>query len=328
MDTKIDLKKIRVKSEKILFALAVIFSGFVWGGIFYLMIGPIITPVVPIEPCIYEEDGLYNYMSYEEATEYDYECLQKEKIPSEIWKSLYQEGKEELTTDAKKDKWTTFGESMIIVFYFFSFVLFFYIATALAMADIRLNGIKLSEKQYKNFYAIYRKTAEELGIKKIPNAYIIHAAGELNAFAIKIARKRMVVFYAELVETLTEGDKLDELHAVAAHELTHVKLRHIYYWFLLIPFNFFPFFGKMLSRAREYSADRGALAICGDTKIVTQALVKLAAGKFVAKEVDIDEYIQNAHSERGFFIILARLMATHPPIPTRIQALNEFSSQL
>lgn len=328
MNTKVDLKKIQVKSEKILFALAVLFSSFVWIGIAYLIIKPIITPVAPVEPCIYEEEGIYDYMSYEDATEYYFECLQKEQVPAEIWGSLYQQGKEKLTAEANKDKWATLGGAMVVALYFFSFVLFIYIATALTMAHIRLNGIKLSEKQYSSFYAVYRKTAEELGITKIPNAYIIHAAGELNAFAIKIARKRMVVFYAELVETLTEGDKLDELHAVAAHELTHVRLRHIYYWFFLIPFNFLPFLGKMLSRAREYSADRGALVICKDTTSVTQALVKLAAGKFVAKEVDIDEYIQNAHCERGFFIWLAKLIATHPPIPTRIQALNEFSSQL
>lgn len=200
---------------------------------------------------------------------------------------------------------------------------FLYIINALMMAQIRLNGIRLSPTQYPEFYKIYEQTARELGLTKVPNAYIIQLGGELNAFAVKICGKKMIVFFSDLIETLVENDQLAQLKAVAAHELTHVRLKHVNYWIFLLPFSLVPFLGKMLTRYREYSADRGSFHMCKHTPDVSRALIKLASGKMVGNLVNEDEYAKQPETEKGIFIWLAKMMATHPPIPYRIKAIRK-----
>lgn len=331
------VSSIRTRGEKILFPIAVVFSAFVWLALIFGMVSSFATkPEQPPqvmknpEPCVYLNQDFYYFMSQEEAAKHPAEitCLAKEEVPPDI----YYEATEKLKTaavkeSAPKQKVNPVGAtSAVILLYVLLFFLFIYVTTALAMAFIRLNGVKISKTQYPAFYKIYEETAHALGLKKIPDAYIIHTGGAINAFAIKITRKKMVVFYADLIENLAEGHKLDELHAVAAHELTHVFLKHINYWLFLTPFKLLPFMSPLLSRMRETSADRGALMITKNHDVVSQALVKLATGKFVAEHVNIDEYVEQLKTERGIFIALAKLIASHPPIPQRIGYLRKITN--
>lgn len=309
---------LRTRREKILYPLAIIFSAAIW-------IGAIVTPFLALssikpsteEPCVYIVNDEYRALSMSEAKDYEMEdsCLEKDEIPPKVYQNS-------LNEMANKKISSSSEVLPLMAFYILFFLFFAYFSTALAVARIRLNGIKISPTQYPAFYKIYEQTAQELGLKSIPNAYIIHASGDLNAFAIKISRKKLVVFYAELVEALVEGKKLDEMRAVIAHELTHVRLKHIQYWFLLAPFRLLPFLGTMFSRARELSADRGAYLILKDHNVVSQALLKLVTGKFIADEVKLEEYIHQPETERGIFIWISKVTATHPPIPYRIKALR------
>ncbi len=320
------VSEIRTTREKILYPLAIIISIMVWGFVILGHISAYTAQPTLRDACVYkyeddyetgETETYYEILTKKEAIGYgmkDSDCLAPDKIPAEEQKKALAYLKEKNTS----------GSLLIVMdFYVLFFMLFSYFTYALAMAHIRLNGVRISPAQYPSFYKIYEKTAQELGLKAIPNAYIIHQGGVLNAFTIKICRKKMVVFYAELVETLVDGHKFEELHAVAAHELTHVKLKHIHYNLFLLPFRIIPFLGSMLSRARELSADRGASMIVKDKEAVIQSLLKLGTGKFVAKEINIEEYINQLKTEGGFFVWLSKVLSTHPPIPYRIKMLEK-----
>ncbi len=304
--------------------MAIVFSILMWMGFLGLHTYLFFPPEPSLKDgCTYfyqdEEYGEEGYYTITNQAAKDYgmtaSCLTADKIPAEAQK--------EAIAYLKKQNPSPAAILPVMDFYLLFFLAFAYMSTALAMAHIRLNGIKISPKQYASFYKIYEETAKELGLKTVPNAYIIHSGGALNAFAVKISHKKMVVFYADLIEALVEGEKFAELHAVAAHELTHIKLKHINYGFLLIPFRILPFLGSMLSRARELSADKGALAIVKDHNIVAQALLKVVTGKFIAKEVSIEEYINQPKTERGFFIWLSKITSSHPSMPERIKLLQK-----
>ncbi|MFA5820833.1 MAG: M48 family metallopeptidase [Candidatus Gracilibacteria bacterium] len=322
--------KIRTRAELPLFVLAIITSTLIWFliGNSYVTYFLKLAEIEPEGTCVVflnKDTGSISYyfehqMSNNGITIFD--CLPDSQLSDNIRTRLKEAGIKESARRVAEE-----STSMIFLFYFMAIVLFIYLSTALMMGRIRLNGVRLSEKQYGAFYKIYAKTAHELGLKKIPHAYIVRATGEVNAFAVKVSHKRMIVFYAELIEALVEGKKYDELKAVAAHELTHVYLRHINYWLFLFPFRIIPFLGSMYSRQREYSADRGAYMLLKNEGSCTQAFIKLVAGKFMAKEIDVDEYLEQPKTEHGIFAFLAKITGTHPPIPYRIQAIRKLAKK-
>ncbi len=331
MTTDISNGALRTQTEKILYPMALIFSSLVWllligGALSSLFFGGVLDDVTAIEPCIYPKNGInseagWDVVPMEKASSLGVrgDCIDNELLTIEEMREA--QAQAFLANDSLGSAAIPIFSSMVL-FYIFLILAAIYVSAGISMAFIRLNGVRISETQYAAFYQVYKKAAENLGIGKLPHAYIIHATGELNAFAIKIARRRMIVFYAELIETLVENNRFDELRAVAAHELTHVKLKHVNYWIFLMPFMAIPFLAKMLSRAREYSADRGAMAVCGDKEVVSQALLKLVTGKMIAKDINIDEYLAQPKSERGLFTWLARIISTHPPMPHRIAAVR------
>ena len=276
-----------------------------------------------LRPCVFISGEEYRVATQAEAamSKDSINCLSANDIPPEVYKNA-------LNYLAQKSGAQVGGgvAGIVVLNYILFFAFFFYVIRALAMAHIRLNGLKITNSQYEIFYKIYEATAKELGLRTIPSAYIIHAGGSLNAFAIKITGRAMVVFYADLIEALVEGDKFDELRAIAAHELAHIRLRHVNSLFFLLPFHVFPFLGSMLSRAQEFSADKAAFEILKDHHVVARALVKLVTGKYLSSIVDIDEYIRQAEEERGIFIWLSKVTSSHPPVPYRIKALKKMAN--
>lgn len=315
-------KTIRTKTEKILYPIALGFSALVWLALVLGFVFPYKPSVTTEQPCVWFDEEIQAYdcsvFTMAETYEYTTSCLEQSAVPPEEWQKAV-----DYVLSLEKTEALSFRAIFGVIWMYVALIIFFIYATnALAMAHIRLNGVRLSPTQYPAFYKIYAETAKVLGLNPVPHAYVIRASGEVNAFAIKISHKRMVVFFAELIEELVDGEKLEELNAVAAHELTHVKLKHVNYWIFLLPWALVPFLGKWLSRAREYSSDRGAQWICKNKTTVSQALLKLVTGKFVAKEVDIEEYVTQLKTERGFFVWLLKIISTHPPIPKRIQAIK------
>jgi heat shock protein HtpX len=187
-----------------------------------------------------------------------------------------------------------------------------------------------------------------------------------NAFALGRSPKNATVCATTgIMELLSPA----ELEGVMAHELTHVANRDVLIMTLagffatiaayIVQFGFF--FGgsagddydnpsfmvlllvslvvyvvsfllmQMLSRYREFAADRGAAIITGRPSALASALQKISSGMHQIPQKDL-----RASGELNAFFIfpagvgkgIAGLFATHPPLEKRIEALQRLEMQL
>ncbi|WP_279402044.1 M48 family metallopeptidase [Piscibacillus salipiscarius] len=199
-----------------------------------------------------------------------------------------------------------------------------FIINGLFIANIRNNGVKVTEKQFPKIAHRTREIANNMGLIKVPDVFIIQSGGLLNAFATKFFGRNFVVLYSDIVEIIEQGND-EELEFIIAHELAHVKRRHVTKNTLLLPAMYTPFLGKAYSRACEYTCDRMAAIYTGNINASINALMILASGKYLYDQVNLEEYISQQRMEGGFFIWLSHITSTHPPLPHRIQKMKHIS---
>ncbi|MFJ7974526.1 M48 family metallopeptidase [Peribacillus sp. NPDC096379] len=193
----------------------------------------------------------------------------------------------------------------------------------LSMAHIRRNGVRISERQFSGVYEKAELLAKEMDMK-VPNMYVLESSGMLNAFATRFFGKNMVVIYSELFDLSEEG-KEDELMFVLAHEFAHIKRRHVLVHMLVLPAMFMPLLGEAYMRACEYTCDRYAHFYVQNTEASKQALTMLAIGKKLAPKVNQDAFVNQIREESGFFAWLSEKLSTHPHLPKRLNALDNWS---
>lgn len=193
----------------------------------------------------------------------------------------------------------------------------------LSMAHIRRNGVRISERQFSGVYEKAELLAKDMDMK-VPNMYVLESSGMLNAFATRFFGKNMVVIYSELFDLSEEG-KEDELMFVLAHEFAHIKRRHVLVHMLVLPAMFIPLLGEAYMRACEYTCDRYAAFYVQNIEASKQALTMLAIGKKLAPKVNQDAFVNQISEESGFFAWLSEKLSTHPHLPKRLNALDNWS---
>jgi Zn-dependent protease with chaperone function len=212
--------------------------------------------------------------------------------------------------------------SIIGIFYLVIGVCFVLFMHGIMMGHVRANGIKLTEQQFPEVYHKAVELCRQMGITQVPDIFVLQSDGILNAFATRTWGRHYVVLYSNLFELIDSGEQ-DELAFVLAHELAHIQRNHIRKNLLLLPALWMPFLGKAYSRSCEYTCDRIAAAYTGNTRAAVQGLVILAIGRTLHKRVHIPTYVQESKKEGGFFVWLSHMMSTHPPLPVRIQRLEQ-----
>ncbi|MEA1869649.1 MAG: zinc metalloprotease HtpX [Euryarchaeota archaeon] len=185
-----------------------------------------------------------------------------------------------------------------------------------------------------------------------------------NAFATGRSPKKAVV---AVTTSLMKRLDRNEVSAVLAHELTHVKNRDVMVltiasFFSTIAFflvRYLIFFGggnrrgggqimiawvasiavwlvsslliRALSRYREFAADRGAAIITGHPSHLVSALMKISGSMDRVPTEDL----RKAEGMNAFYIIPAiskssimALFSTHPPLNKRVAALEKISREM
>jgi Zn-dependent protease with chaperone function len=191
----------------------------------------------------------------------------------------------------------------------------------LTRAGIRGSAVKLSRRQFPDIYAVKEDFARRLRLERDPEIYLMSGNGTLNAFAASTFGYDFVVIHSELFSNTYEKNK-DALAFIMGHELGHLRLGHTRLWYQLSTayVDRVPLLAGFLSRAREYSCDRyGAyLAPQGE-----EGLILLAAGRYVYKQVDVEELLEQAQQFRGFWPTVAQLPQSHPFAVRRIRSLYD-----
>ncbi|PPA70456.1 M48 family metallopeptidase [Jeotgalibacillus proteolyticus] len=204
----------------------------------------------------------------------------------------------------------------------FAVVLFM---NAMMLGSIRGNGVRISEKQFPDVYARVTELSEQMGLKAVPDMFVIQSEGALNAFATRFFGRNMVVLYSEVFE-LARQEGQDELDFIIAHELSHIKRRHVWKNILVMPAQFIPFLAQAYSRSCEYTCDREAAYTIQNVTAAKRALTILGIGKLTANEVSEDAYLEQIHSESNGAVWLSEVLSTHPRLPKRIQSVGQFMS--
>ena len=103
------------------------------------------------------------------------------------------------------------------------------------------------------------------------------------------------------------------------HEFAHIKRGHLKWRWALYPAMLVPFLGSAYSRACEYTCDRFGARYRPDGAV--RGLLSLAAGTKLYRRVNVAEFGLQAENDRGFWVWLAEIFATHPMLPSRVRAL-------
>jgi heat shock protein HtpX len=220
---------------------------------------------------------------------------------------------------------------------------------------------EVSEEEYPELHAMVGRLAQQADLPK-PTVAVADSR-QPNAFATGRSQSSATVCVTRgIMDTLNP----EELEGVLAHELTHVKNRDVMVMtiatflstlaFMIVRWGWL--FGgnrreggggvivailvslvvgvvsfllvRVLSRYREYAADRGGAIITGRPSALASALVKIDGRMDRVPDDDLREQADM----NAFFIIpiksgaIGRLLSTHPSTEQRVDRLKDMQSEL
>ena len=191
-----------------------------------------------------------------------------------------------------------------------------------SMGQIRGNAVRVTASQFPDLHRVASELASRLELRSLPAMYVLESGGALNAFATKFLRRDFVILYSDVLEVAYEHGE-DEVAFVVAHELAHVKRRHVLWQWLLTPAAWIPGLGHAYSRACEFTCDRMAWHVRPAGAV--RGLLLLAAGKRLYRAVDAAEFASQTAGDRGFWISFTEFFSSHPRLPRRVAAVRDFA---
>jgi len=213
--------------------------------------------------------------------------------------------------------------SVIGILYIAIFAAVGLVMHGLFIGYLRGNGVRVSEKQFPEVYQAARRLASQMDLNPMPQIYVLQAGGLLNAFATKFLGRNFVIVYSDILELAYEKGE-SALDFVLAHELAHLKRKHLTWRLVLYPSAMIPFLSTAYSRACEYTCDRFGAYYAPEGAV--PGILVLAAGKKLYQNVDPKEFTKQASDETGFWVWLSEVFSTHPHLPKRLKAIYGFES--
>lgn len=118
----------------------------------------------------------------------------------------------------------------------------------------------------------------------------------------------------------------DSLRFILGHELGHIRLKHVAWWYIMLSMTAnLPglkyLIGEPLSRAREYGCDKIGYALSGNKDC--KGLLMLAAGKHLYRQVNMQAYEAAQLHAGQKWAALYNLFGDHPVISWRIAAIRQ-----
>jgi len=162
--------------------------------------------------------------------------------------------------------------------------------------------VALRQRDHPKLHAALDRAMDALGFQPRPDLFLLcDPAPQSYSFG---EREPLIVLSSGLLELLDD----DERMVVLAHEIGHLTLRHTFYQMVAQNFaalaqlsGIVPFAGAVSLGARvplydwyrkaDLSADRAALAACGDPVLIVRTIAKLAGGRLggVTSEALVDQ---------------------------------------
>lgn len=186
------------------------------------------------------------------------------------------------------------------------------------IAYIRGTGVAVNANQYPELYAAYRECGDKLGVKELPEFYILNADGFLNALATRFLRRHYVVLYSSVLDALE--DHPESIKFYIGHELGHIQRGHLgLKQLFILPGSILPLLGAAYRRAQEYSCDLHGAACCNNEQDIQHAIAVLAAGSTRWKSLNQEAYLDQANETGGFWMSFHELTGTYPWLVKRMK---------
>lgn len=208
----------------------------------------------------------------------------------------------------------TFG--IALIYLGLGFFVYLFVQSAF-ISWLRGNGVKVTPRQFPELHARVEHCCRRLGISPKPEVYLVNSEGMLNALATKFLGDHFIVLYSEVVEALE--DRPEALNFYIAHELGHIKQRHLNWGPVLWPGMLLPHLGTAYSRAREYTCDLYGLACCDSLEDAERALAVLASGDSLWKRLDLEQYRLQVAQTGGFWMSFHEYTGDYPWLVKRLE---------
>jgi Zn-dependent protease with chaperone function len=216
--------------------------------------------------------------------------------------------------------WVVATVTVVGLVYAAMFGLFLFVMHLGFIAYVRGNAVRLSPDQFPELYEAVVRLADRIGLRPMPEVYLMQAGGSLNAFATRFLRAHMVVLFSDLLDAC--GDNAAARDMIIAHELGHVHRGHLRWHWVLLPAHLIPFLAPALSRAREYTCDRYGMAGAGGTDGALLGLAILSAGGRHGPLVNRRVFVAQRAALNTGWMTIGEWLSTHPPLAKRMLALD------
>ena len=194
---------------------------------------------------------------------------------------------------------------------------------AIMYAQIRASAVRMSHTQFPEGYRMVVEAAQQFGMRRVPDAYVLMGNGVVNAFASGHGFRRFVVVHSDLFEVGGQNRDPEALRFVIAHEVGHLAAGHVSYFRLVFAnvIRMLPVLGPAFSRSQEYTADNyGYLHAPGGAPGVMGVL---SGGKYLNAEVNVNELADRAATDPSLFVHWVNWGSSHPVTTWRAHALRD-----
>lgn len=206
-------------------------------------------------------------------------------------------------------------------------------------------SVLVGEKQLPQFHKLLLEACQILDLEP-PQLYVRqHPVPNAYTFAMR-GKQPFIVMHTSLIELLTP----EEIQAVIAHELGHLKCEHGVYLtianLIVLAAGQLPNWGGIVAqglrdqmlrwlRCAEFTCDRAALLATQNPKVVSSVLMKLAGGSpTLAPQLNLEAFLAQAraydnisNNEMGEMLKQAQTSALTHPVPVlRAREIDRWAS--
>ena len=197
---------------------------------------------------------------------------------------------------------------------------------AMMYAQLRTSAVRMSPTQFPEGYRMVVEAAQQFGLRKVPDAYVVMGNGVINAFAAGHGFRRFVTVHSDLFEVGGATRDPEALRFVIGHEVGHLAAGHVSYFRMVFTtvIRMIPILGPGFSRAQEYSADNYGYSFTPTGAPGVMGL--LSGGKYLGADVNVNELADRAATDPSLFVHWANATSSHPVTTWRAHALRDRST--
>jgi Zn-dependent protease with chaperone function len=189
-------------------------------------------------------------------------------------------------------------------------------------AQIRGTCLEVGPQQLPEIYACAKAFAERLGLKEVPQIYIVEG-NTANAAATRLGSRNLVFLIDDIVWGALKAGDPNALSFIIAHELAHHALGHTGALQTYLSLSYRP-----LSRLNELSCDAVALQLVAEREAAYNGIIMLMVGPQLVPYVNRQALFAQAQQvAQDKATKQAERAHTHPFIARRLHALREVPLQ-